>query len=218
MSFSYDTLSRLLTASNPESGTTTYTYDANGNAITRARPAPNQATTGSVQATSTYTYDTLNRVTDVSYADTYNSSSPTPPVHYDYDTTTGAVFTIGGAQNLVGRVVDSYVKSGSTYIAGRAYSYDPAGRETNLAECTVDDCAAAWYYSLTNTFDVNGSPPAESIMTAGTTNFTLGYTSNAIDELTQMTSTWNDSTHPGTLLSSAVYGPLGGLTSATLRQ
>jgi YD repeat-containing protein len=41
--FTYDSLSRLLTASNPESGTITYFYDANGNLLQKAMAAPNQS-------------------------------------------------------------------------------------------------------------------------------------------------------------------------------
>ncbi len=215
-SFNYDTLSRLVSAFNPESGTTTYTYDANSNVATRARPAPNQASNGTALATTTYTYEILNRVTDVTYTDTYNTSWPTAPVHYDYDSTSGAVFTVPSAQYLVGRMVDSYVKSGSSYIAGRAFSYGPTGAETNLTECTADNCSSGWNYAFANSFDVNGSPLSLAFQTAGVTNFTLGYGYNAAAELTSMTSTWNDATHPGTLLSSAAYGPMGGLTSATL--
>ncbi len=40
--FTYDSLSRLLTAHNPESGTISYTYDADGNLLQKTSPAPNQ--------------------------------------------------------------------------------------------------------------------------------------------------------------------------------
>src|SRR5258708_39407777 len=40
--FTYNSLSQLLTATNPESGTITYTYDNNGNLLTKTSPAPNQ--------------------------------------------------------------------------------------------------------------------------------------------------------------------------------
>lgn len=38
-SFTYDGLSRLVSATEPESGTTTYTYDANGNLLTKTSPS-----------------------------------------------------------------------------------------------------------------------------------------------------------------------------------
>jgi YD repeat-containing protein len=59
--FSYDGLSRLTSATNPESGTVTYVYDANGNLLSKTSPKPNQTSTATVVAT--YTYDALNRLT-----------------------------------------------------------------------------------------------------------------------------------------------------------
>lgn len=48
----YDGLSRLLSSTDPESGTTTFSYDSNGNLLTRTSPAPNSSAgspgTGSV--------------------------------------------------------------------------------------------------------------------------------------------------------------------------
>src|SRR5215470_4777164 len=76
-SFTYDSLSRLTCAANPETtpglstvnpatcpasytgtytnGTIGYTYDADGNLITKTAPAPNQTSIGST-ATTNYTY------------------------------------------------------------------------------------------------------------------------------------------------------------------
>lgn len=58
--FVYSTLSRLLSATNPESGTVTYTYDAAGNVRTRT-DANNTVTTVTG-------YDGLNRPLGVSYS------------------------------------------------------------------------------------------------------------------------------------------------------
>ena len=63
--FTYDSLSRLLTANNPESGTITYSYDADGNLLQKTSPAPNQ--TGSATQTVSYCYDELHRVTGKGY-------------------------------------------------------------------------------------------------------------------------------------------------------
>ena len=51
---------RLLTATNPESGLITYTYDANGNLATRVRRRRSDQYRANTTA---YTYDVLNRVT-----------------------------------------------------------------------------------------------------------------------------------------------------------
>jgi YD repeat-containing protein len=79
-SFRYDSLSRLVCASNPENssaacpatasntylpGTIGYTYDANGNVLTKTAPAPNQTGTGTV--ITTHAYDPLDRLLSKSY-------------------------------------------------------------------------------------------------------------------------------------------------------
>ena len=68
--FTYDYLSRLKTATNPESGTVNYTYDLIGNLKTK---------TDARQITTTYDYDKASRIITRSYSDT------TPQVNYFYD-------------------------------------------------------------------------------------------------------------------------------------
>ena len=63
--FSYDSLSRLLTATNPESGLITYSYDLDGNLQQKTSPAPNQ--TGAATQTVSYCYEPLHRVTGKGY-------------------------------------------------------------------------------------------------------------------------------------------------------
>ena len=55
----YDSLKRLTSATNPESGTTSYTYDANGNVLTRVDAR---------SITTTMVYDRQNRVTSKTYS------------------------------------------------------------------------------------------------------------------------------------------------------
>ncbi len=69
-SFTYDSISRLLTASNPETGTVQYTYDANGNVYTK---------TDARGIAITYSVDALNRVLSKTY------SNGDPSVTYTYD-------------------------------------------------------------------------------------------------------------------------------------
>jgi YD repeat-containing protein len=79
-SFTYDSLSRLISATNPESGTVSYTYDAVGNLATRKDARG---------ITTSYTYDALNRLTGTSYTD------GTPAVAYTYDQGGSSVNAIG---------------------------------------------------------------------------------------------------------------------------
>lgn len=125
-SFTYDSLSRLRTALNPESGTVTYTYDDNGNLLTKTDSRVPAVTT-------TYAYDALNRATTRSYSD------GTPTVTYAYDS--GAVANGKGRLASVSSSVSSYsyggydargqVLSGLQTIGARTYpvssTYDLAG-------------------------------------------------------------------------------------------
>src|SRR5262249_39669485 len=60
--FTYDSLSRLRTAVNPESGTISYQYDDNGNLVvkTDARTDPNDS---NKKVSTHFEYDALNRLT-----------------------------------------------------------------------------------------------------------------------------------------------------------
>src|SRR5438105_2634500 len=59
--FTYDSLSRLLTANNPESGQISYNYDNDGELLSKTSPQANQ--TGSLTTTVSYCYDSLHRIT-----------------------------------------------------------------------------------------------------------------------------------------------------------
>ena len=80
--FTYDSLSRLLTATNPESGTITYLYDNDGELLQKTSPAPNQ--TGAATQTVSYCYDALHRVTGRGYG-AQSCPLATPVVTYAYD-------------------------------------------------------------------------------------------------------------------------------------
>jgi RHS repeat-associated protein len=88
--FSYDSLSRLLTAQNPETGglagQISYAYDGDSNLVSKTSLSPNQGTTGTQQVTINYAYDPLNRLQGKSYADGYSSNNGyTSAVVYGYD-------------------------------------------------------------------------------------------------------------------------------------
>ena len=112
--FVYDSLSRLTSATNPESGTVTYGYDANSNLISKFDAR---------SITTTIAYDALNRVTSKSYNDT----PQTPTVSYLYDSQTlpsGAPAFDRGFST--GRLVA--VTYGSASSAGTYRGYDQMGR------------------------------------------------------------------------------------------
>src|SRR6185312_13008425 len=108
--FTYDSLSRLLTATNPESGTITYTYDLDGNLLQKTSPAPNQ--TGTATQTVSYCYDALHRVTGKGYG-AQSCPLATPVVTYAYDS---------GA-NAKGHLTSLTDQAGTG-----SYTYDVMGR------------------------------------------------------------------------------------------
>jgi RHS repeat-associated protein len=142
--FSYDSLSRLLSATNPESGTITYSYDADGNLLQKTSPAPNQ--TGTATVTLSYCYDALNRVTGKAYtAQTCsNGLLPSPLVSYFYDQSSynGLAITNG-----IGRRTGMSDQSGI-----EAWSYDSMGRPLTDQRTT-----AGITKSIPYTYNLDGS-------------------------------------------------------------
>jgi YD repeat-containing protein len=146
-SFSYDNLARLLSASNPESGTVGYAYDANSNVQTR---------TDARSITTTYGYDAVNHLLSKSY-----STSGTPLSCYQYGTSVG----------FVERLINAWTQSASAgpcpatapasgYITMKSISnYDAMGRPTSAQQqqCVGTTCAAATPYSLRMAYDLAGN-------------------------------------------------------------
>ena len=126
--FNYNSLSQLTSAANPEISSSqsppqicaiTYSYDNDGNVLTKVTPAPNQPNC-TPTLTTTYSYDELDRVTQKSYSD-----GTTPTVQYGYDAIapsgcTPPALTIN---NGVGRRTSMCDAAGA-----EAWSYDAIGR------------------------------------------------------------------------------------------
>src|SRR5262249_9161055 len=87
--FTYNSLSQLLTATNPESGTISYTYDNDGNLLQKTSPAPNTAVGSGITQPVSYCYDELHRITKKDYLPhTYTPPAcpiTAPVVNYAYD-------------------------------------------------------------------------------------------------------------------------------------
>ena len=141
-SFVYDSLKRLTSATNPESGTVSYKYDLNGNVIvkTDARTDPNNS---SKKVSTHFEYDALNRIIrrwyngSSSETDTVNNNPTLPPdvavtaeANYFYDLTPLPSLSPGvpsfsrGAS--IGRLVAVTYGTGSS--AGDYVGYDEIGR------------------------------------------------------------------------------------------
>ncbi|HWZ99247.1 MAG TPA: RHS repeat-associated core domain-containing protein [Candidatus Dormibacteraeota bacterium] len=146
--FTYDSLSRLLTAANPESGSITYAYDSDGNLITKTSPAPNQ--TGSSTVTIAYCYDALNRLTSKAYTTSTTCPQTAPVASYSYDQTTFNGLTI---TNGIGR------RTGMTDQAGNgfeAWSYESMGRVASEKR-TVYTGTNSYSKTIPYTYNLDGS-------------------------------------------------------------
>ncbi len=128
--FTYDALSRLTSASSPETGDssgngiTTYEYDQASNLIHRTDPR------GII---TTYSYDSLNRLKEKFYSPTPDGYQ-TPKVQYFYD------------------AVPSSLPPGVTAPTGFTFQY-PLGRATAIASFATNRDAAS---ALFHTYDIGG--------------------------------------------------------------
>jgi RHS repeat-associated protein len=229
--FTYDALSRLLSAYNPETGTISYIYDNNSNVLRK---------TDNRSISINYAYDALNRVLSKTYSDS------TPAVAYTYDTS-----SISGSANDIGELTQATVQSGSTVLATTStYAYDSMGRLQKEQQCTPANMAAcqASPYEVDTYYDQGGktisatfpsNAPATGTTTPDGQPVTFSYVYDNAERLLTAGSSWNassDATHPATLFQASTssslpaYGPMGlqnaslgintsyGTTTATLQR
>src|SRR5262249_50653782 len=113
--YNYDGLNQLTNEISPESGTISYQYNNFGLKTQR---------TDNRGVITTYTYDTLNRPTGISYNSGTSGVPTTPSVTYAYGTT--------AAQNNVGRLITL-----TDGVGSESYSYDVMGRVTQLQKVVL---------------------------------------------------------------------------------
>jgi RHS repeat-associated protein len=114
-SFAYDSLGRLMTATNPETGAINYTYDTNSNVKTKKDARG---------ITTSYTYEFLNRLKRKTYTD------GTPEADYNYDETQiiWPSFSVT-VSNGIGKLTSESV-GGNPGTYAQSHSYDVMGRPT----------------------------------------------------------------------------------------
>src|SRR5579859_3162815 len=184
--FTYDSFSRLLTAKNPESGTITYAYDADGELLQKTSPAPNQ--TGTATQTVSYCYDALHRVIGKGYG-AQSCPLATPVVSYAYDS---------GA-NAKGHLTSLTDQAGTA-----SYSYDILGRLSAETRTLVGANNASIPKNLSYSYNLDGSLktltyPSGSVVTY--TPDSAGRTLSAIDSGSGIN-----------YVTGATYGPDSALT------
>ena len=139
--FTYNSLSRLTSATNPESGTISYGYDSNGN-LTQKDDARGVRTA--------FVYDVLNRVTNRNYSTpngTPSNYQATPNVSYTYDDT--------NISNSKGRLTKVYASVSTTEYT----SFDILGRVTVHKQTTDgNEYTTGYTYKLSGALDEQTYP------------------------------------------------------------
>ncbi|MGA2236989.1 MAG: RHS repeat-associated core domain-containing protein [Terriglobales bacterium] len=194
--FSYDSLGRLISATNPESGNITYTYDLNSNLASKVAPKPGQ--TGTAQVTTNYSYDALNRL----YLKTYTGMT-TQEAQYGYDGTalsgcTVAVPSITSPTNLVGRR-----SAMCSNLSSSAFSYDQMGRV--LFDARANQGSSTQAYTVGYTYYKNGALNTLTYPSGDVVTYTVG----SANRVTQMSDPSNS--YVGYSGTPATYTPNGAL-------
>lgn len=220
-SFTFNSLSQLMVASNPESGTICYGvwsgsscingYDLNGNLTHK---------TDARGITTTIVYDQLNRVLSKSYS---NDASKTPWACFQYDS---SILGIGKLANQWTQPASTgacpTILPSSGYLTKRSIvSYDPMGRPLSEQQCTPANCTGSAPYTPAYTYDLAGHVWTSTngiAATAGGTANPLTFTNifDGAGRLQSLTGNWNDPTHPSALFNSQFYFAHGGLGNALL--
>jgi RHS repeat-associated protein len=172
-SFSYDLLSRLTAATNPESGTINYNYTTSGGSLCSGDMSAVCRRTDARSITTTYAYDALNRLISKAYSDS------TPGVKYGYDAVAPSGCTPPSLTitNGLGRRTSMCDGPGGT-----AWSYDAVGntltekRTTNSVTDSftytynLDSTVATVFYPSTRTITYQPGGAQRPLWGLDTTN------------------------------------------------
>ena len=172
--FVYDSLGRLVTAQNPESGTITYTYDANGNLYTKTAAFPD-CTSSCGAVTTTYQYDALNRLTNKSYT----SSANMPVIQFGYD---GATLT--NCTTAPPNITDSYGVGLRTSMCdgsgATAWTHDKMGRIQSQVQKQATSSSTSVSESVSYLYNLDGSLQSVTYPSGRILNYTYSQGSGAI--------------------------------------
>ncbi len=195
--YTYDALSRKTSEVTPEAGTTNFYFTTSGGALCSGNPRSPCRRIDARGITTTYNYDGMNRL----ISKTYSDSTPTVNFYYDESSVTvaGTVYTL---TNTKGRLSHTSAASGTAITV---HSYDKMGRQQDLWQCTPYNCSSTSIWNAHYAYDLAGDTtswqhPAGEIITQTISN---------ARRITQITSSLNDSTHPGTLAQNIKYAPRG---------
>ncbi|HEV7646099.1 MAG TPA: hypothetical protein VGO50_19340 [Pyrinomonadaceae bacterium] len=191
--FTYNSLSKLTSDINPESGTTNYTYDAGGNLKQKS-----QLRSGTANVVTAYNYDKLNRVIQRSYTTpngTPSNYQASPAVSYTYDDPSIA--------HSKGRLT----KVSSTVSTTEYTAFDPLGRVTAHKQITGGTAYTTGY-----TYNLSGALIEETYPSGRKVRNVL----DATGDLAQVESKKNPTAGYWTYADNFTYNAAGGITSMQL--
>lgn len=160
----YDGIGRLTKEINPETGTTTYTYDAanSGACVNDNNPGDLELKVDNAGNGTCYVYDKLHRL--LSAGQSYNSpnASVTPDRCFMYDSA-----TVNGdpMKNAKGQLAEAYTVAqgagcGASKITDEGFGYSPRGEITDVYESTSN---SGGYYHPAAAYFANGTPGSLSM-------------------------------------------------------
>jgi RHS repeat-associated protein len=187
--FSRDGAGRLAVETTPEQGTITYGYTNSSGALCAGSPSLPCTRTDAIGTKTTYTYDTLNRLTGTTYSDTTHAVS----VAYDQSSANGLTIANGKGQRT--STADA---SGTS-----AWSYDTMGRVAADKKTINGVTKTAGY-----TYNLDGTMASMTDYLGHAVNYGYDSTSSLTNITDVATST--------AFVSGAVYTPPGMLGGATL--
>jgi RHS repeat-associated protein len=202
--FKTDQVGRTTSVTEPERGTTNYTYAYNttGLVVTRTRPKANQSVVTALTTTTTQ-YDSLGRVVSITYDD-----GLTPTKTFFYDASAGWTETQSNLKGLLSQISATTSDGKDATI----YSYDLMGWPAFDISCTPSRCGASVAdHGNPYTHDLVGN--ILSMSDAAGPIYT--YTYSPAGEVSSITSSQSDSTHPPNLVSGVQNG-VNGPVSYTL--
>ncbi|HXB21392.1 MAG TPA: hypothetical protein VNV88_08425, partial [Candidatus Solibacter sp.] len=189
--FTYDSLSRLLTARNPESGLIAYQYDDDGNLLSKTSPVANQPAGSTQTTTISYCYDSLHRITAKAYG-AQSCPFASPAVTYSYDQGT----------NGIGHLTSLTDQAGSA-----SYSYDTLSRVASEQRII-----AGVTKNMSYTYNLDGSVATVTYPS----NATITYTPDSAGRMLKAVDSGNPSAGASgqaiNYVINATYGPDNGLT------
>lgn len=148
-SFAYDLAGRMTSETNPENGTTTYTFDTDATCGSSAGDLVKRA--DAVGNVTCFGYDGLHRLLAVAYSGPYSGNTPSKHFVFDSATVNGVAMT-----NVKGRLAEAYTCTScpGTKITDVGFSYTTRGETSDVYELTPH---SGGYYHVNAGYWANGA-------------------------------------------------------------